>query len=100
MYLVALGWMYVVLMMAVAEATASNGTVLGAIVTFVLYGVAPLALLMYIMGTPGRKKALRARHEAEMQAARQQAGPATGSAQPDGGGEAAADAVAPVRKEP
>jgi hypothetical protein len=107
MYLVALGWMYVVLMMAVAEATASNGTVLGAIITFFLYGVGPLALLMYIMGTPGRKKALRARHEAELQAARQQGdgagsadAPPTGSAQPDGGGEAPADAVSAVRKEP
>lgn len=29
MYLVAIAWIYVVLMMAVAEATNSNGTVLG-----------------------------------------------------------------------
>ena len=34
MYLVAIAWMYVVLMMSVAEATNANGTVLGAIVTF------------------------------------------------------------------
>ena len=56
MYLVAIGWIYVVVMMAVAEATGSNGTVLGAMVTFVLYGILPLALVMYLMGTPGRRR--------------------------------------------
>ena len=36
MYLVLIAWMYVALMMAVAEATSPVGSVLGAIVTFVL----------------------------------------------------------------
>ena len=96
MYIVAIAWLYVALMMAVAEATNSNGTVLGAIVTFVFYGLAPVALLMYIMGTPARKKAMRAREQAEREAAQA----AAASGHPDAGGEAAADAVAPVRKEP
>ena len=96
MYIVAIAWLYVALMMAVAEATNSNGTVLGAIVTFAFYGVAPVALLMYIMGTPARKKAMRAREQAEREAARA----AAASGEPDAGGEAAADAVTPVRKEP
>ena len=39
MYLVAIGWIYVVLMMAVVEAMSSQGTLLGACVTFVLYGL-------------------------------------------------------------
>jgi hypothetical protein len=91
-YLIAIGWLYVVLMMAVAEATNTTGTLLGAIVTFVLYGLAPVALLMYIMGTPGRKRAIRAREQAQQAAA--------ASAQPDAGGETPADPVAPVRKEP
>lgn len=95
MYLVVIAWFYVVLMMAVAEATNSNGTVLGAIVTFVLYGLLPIALVVYLMGAPMRRKALKAREAAELQAARDLA-----SAQPDAGREAAADAVAPVRKEP
>jgi hypothetical protein len=94
-YLIAIGWLYVVLMMAVAEGTNTTGTVLGAVVTFVLYGLAPVALLMYIMGTPGRKRAIRAREQAEQA---EQA--AAASAQPDAGGETPADAVAPVRKEP
>jgi hypothetical protein len=94
-YLIAIGWLYVVLMMSVAEATNTTGTVLGAIVTFLLYGLGPVALLMYIMGTPARKRAIRSREQAE------RTGPsAAGSAEPDGGSEASADAVAAVRKEP
>lgn len=34
MYLVVIAWLYVVLMMSVAEATGTNGSFLGAIVTF------------------------------------------------------------------
>jgi len=75
MYIVPIAWLYVALMMSVAEATNSNGTVLGAIVTFVLYGLLPMGLMLYIMGTPARKRALRARQElerAEFEAAAQQ----------------------------
>lgn len=64
MYLVAIAWLYVALMMALAEAFHSQGTVLGAIVTFFLYGVGPLALVLYLMGAPGRRRAMR-RSEAE-----------------------------------
>lgn len=107
MYLVAIAWMYVVLMMTVAEATSSQGTVLGALVTFVLYGALPLSIVMYLMGTPMRRQARQAR-EAQALAAAQAAAvqaeereaAAAPSAQPDGRGEAAGDAVAPVRKEP
>ena len=66
MYIVAIAWLYVTLMMAVAEATASNGTVLGAVITFVLYGLLPLGILLYIMGTPGRRRAIKARELAEV----------------------------------
>lgn len=61
MYLVAIGWLYVALMMAVAEANHPSGTVLGGIVTFLLYGLLPTALVMYLMGTPLRRKANRER---------------------------------------
>ena len=94
MHLVAIGWLYVALMMAVAEATNTTGTVLGAFFTFVLYGVAPVSLVLYLMGTPGRKRAIKAREAAEL-AQRT----ASASSPPDAGGEAAADAVPPVRKE-
>jgi uncharacterized membrane protein YccC len=93
-FLVIVGWIYVVLMMSLAEATHANGSVVGAVFTFLLYGVAPVALVTYIMLTPARKRAIRKR-EADEQAARDAA-----SGQPGGGGETAADAVPPVRKEP
>ena len=102
MYIVPIAWIYVALMMSVAEATATNGTVMGAVFTFVLYGLLPVGLVLYIMGTPGRKRALHARQAEErlayeaLQAAR--AAPASGDA-PDAGSHTPADAVAPVRKE-
>lgn len=65
MYLVAIAWLYVALMMAVAEAHHPNGTVLGAIVTFLFYGLLPTALVMYLMGTPLRRKAARAKEAVE-----------------------------------
>ncbi|MFC5499669.1 hypothetical protein ACFPOE_19155 [Caenimonas terrae] len=90
MYIVVIGWFYVALMMAVAEATNATGTLLGAIVTFLLYGVGPVALVIYLMQEPARR---RRRKKAAL------ALRAAASGQPDAGGEAAADAVAPVRKE-
>ncbi len=102
MYLIAIGWLYVALMMAVAEASNTNGSVLGGVFTFLLYGLAPTALVMYLLGTPARKRAIKEREAAqaaqEAQEAREAA--AAGSGEPDAGGQAAADAVAPVRKEP
>ena len=56
LYLIALGWIYVALLAAIAEATASNGSVLGAIVTFIFYGLLPLSLVLYLIGTPMRKR--------------------------------------------
>ena len=100
---VAIGWLYVALMMAVAEANNSNGTLLGALVTFVLYGALPVALVVYVLMTPARKKAIRAREAAAwaaQQAEQKAAAPQPSVLQPDGGGEAPADTVAPVRKEP
>ena len=91
LYLVAIGWMYVVLMMTVAEALAPNGTLLGALITLVLYGVLPLALVLYLLGTPGRRRARRAADRAADRAS---------AAQPDGSGHASGDAVAPEREKP
>jgi predicted membrane channel-forming protein YqfA (hemolysin III family) len=68
MYLVLIAWMYVALMMAVAEATSPIGTVLGAIVTFVLYGALPMGVVVYIMGSPARKRAIKAKEMAEREA--------------------------------
>lgn len=98
MYLVAIGWLYVALMMSVAEATSTQGSILGAFFTFVLYGLVPTGLVVYLLGTPARKRALREREAAERAA--WLASQAQASGQPDAGGQAPADPVAPVRKEP
>lgn len=106
--LIAIAWLYVALMMAVAEASSPIGSLLGAIVTFLLYGVGPVALLLYILGTPLRKKLRRLRENDDEGASTGTADPRlrpttegeAASAQPDAGGHAAADPVAPVRKEP
>ena len=112
MYLIVITWAYVTLMMAVAEATSPQGTLLGALVTFTLYGLLPMGILVYILGTPGRKRKIKAReaaeqaaHDAEQAAlAAQHAAAVPGSAAPDAGSQAPAaaqgHAVAPVRKEP
>ena len=79
MYIIPIAWLYVAILMTAAEATSPSGTLLGAAITFVFYGALPVALMMYFMGTPGRKRAIRAREIAEM---------------------APAEPVAPVEKEP
>lgn len=56
MYLVAIAWMYVVLMMSVAEVMHPDGTLLGAFITLVFYGLLPLAIVLYIMGARLRRK--------------------------------------------
>lgn len=108
MYLVVIGWMYVVLMMSVAEASSTTGTVLGAIVTFFLYGLLPVALVVYLMLTPQRRKSIKAQEAAEHEAAQQalhstvDPSEAPVSAQPDAGGHApgaaASDGVSAVGK--
>ncbi|WP_454735318.1 hypothetical protein [Cupriavidus necator] len=51
MYVVAIGWLYVALMMAITE-----HNVVAGVATFLMYGAAPVALVLYIMGTPGRRR--------------------------------------------
>lgn len=87
MHLVIIAWLYVVLMMAVVEALSSQGTVLGAVFTFLLYGLLPLSIVVYIMGTPARRRARAARDAA------------ASAAQGDGGGHAPDGPVATERKE-
>lgn len=83
--------MYVVLMMAGAEAISPNGSVLGALATLLLYGVLPLSIVLYISGAPARRRARRAAEAAA---------DAASSAQPDRSDHAAGDAVAAKREEP
>ncbi|MEN2432648.1 hypothetical protein [Comamonas sp. F1-6] len=103
MYLIAIAWMYVVVMMTIAEAASPGGTLLGAFFTFVLYGLLPLSIVLYILGTPARKRRLKARQEQEALAAEHEPpSPGSGIA-PDAGSQPPAAAqtsgVAPVREE-
>lgn len=88
MILVAAGWIYVVIMIAIAEATGPQGSVLGAVITLLLYGALPLAIVLYVMNTPHRRRARRAAEQA------------SAPPEPDRGDHAAGDAVAPEREEP
>ncbi len=90
MVLVAIAWIYVVVMVAVVEATSPQGTLLGAFVTLLLYGVLPLGIVAYLFLSPARKRARRAAEAASA---------APEGLDPDQGGHAAGDAVAPERKE-
>ena len=68
MYLIVIAWLYVTVMMAIAEASSPQGSLLGAAITFALYGLLPMGLLIYILGTPERKRRLKARRAAEQRA--------------------------------
>lgn len=87
MYLVAIAWLYVVVMMALAEALSPQGSVLGAFFTLLLYGVLPVVVLVYILGAPHRRRARLAAERAEQaeSAARAESAAAAGD---DAGGAA------------
>lgn len=51
MYIVAIGWLWVVLMMAVTESNLVAG-----ILTFTFYGLLPCALLIWLLGTSARRQ--------------------------------------------
>jgi len=83
MLLVAIAWLYVVGMVAIVEATSSTGTLLGALLTFALWGVLPLGLVSYLFFSPARRRAKRSAAPLD----------------PDQRGHPTGDTVAPERKE-
>ena len=54
MYVVAIAWLYVVIIMAATEAN-----ITAAIMTFLSYGLLPLALFLWLVGTPQRRRSMR-----------------------------------------
>ena len=96
MLMVAIAWIYVVLMVAVVEATGPTGTLLGASVTLLCYGVLPLGLVGYLFFSPARRRARRAA-EARLYVSDQTA---AAGLDPDHGRHPPGDAVAPEREEP
>lgn len=51
MYIVAIAWIYVVLLMSLTE-----HSVIAGIMTFLLYCVFPLSVILYLIGTPQRRR--------------------------------------------
>lgn len=49
--IVAIGWLYVTLMMALTEHSFVAG-----VLTFLLYGVFPLSIVLYLLGTKQRRE--------------------------------------------
>jgi hypothetical protein len=63
MYIVAIAWIYVVLLMSFTETSIVAG-----VATFFFYGIFPLAILLYLMGTPRRRRDRRRREATARQA--------------------------------
>ncbi len=51
MYLIPIAWLYVVILVAAAEER-----IVAAVLTFVFWGLAPLALFLWVFGTPARRR--------------------------------------------
>jgi len=86
MIVVAIGWLFVVLLFAAVQWLSPQGSGLVALLLVFGAGVAPLAVVLYVMGAPARRRRRRAREAL--------------GADPDAGGHAPGDAVAPKREEP
>ena len=50
MYIVAIGWLFVTILMALTERSVTAG-----VLTFLLYGLAPLLLFWWVVGAPKRR---------------------------------------------
>ena len=56
MYLIAIAWLYVALLAAVTD-----NSVVGGVLTFLFYGLAPKTLFVWLFGTPTRRRRQRQR---------------------------------------
>lgn len=52
MYIIVIGWLYITVLMAATEKTLVAG-----ILSLVFYGLAPVALFLWIFGSPARRRA-------------------------------------------
>jgi hypothetical protein len=51
MYIIAIGWLYVTTLMALSESSIVAG-----VLTFFFYGLFPVGLLLWLLGTPARRQ--------------------------------------------
>ena len=87
MLIVTIGWLFVVLLFALVQWVSPQGSGLVALLLVFGAGVAPLAVVLYVMGAPARRR-------------RRRVSEAALAPDPDAGGHAPGDAVAPEREEP
>ncbi|WP_300453614.1 hypothetical protein [Accumulibacter sp.] len=59
MYIVVIGWLYVTALMALTESSVVAGTL-----SFLFYGLLPMALLLWLFGGPGRRRRAAGRSRA------------------------------------
>ena len=83
MYLIMLGWLYVVGMVALTTATHPQGSILEAVLVFLFFGVLPMGLAYYILGHGARrrKRLLAESADADAAVSEQAAQAAQGSSQ-------------------
>jgi hypothetical protein len=62
--LAAIAWLYVTVLMAATEPNLTAG-----VLTFVCYGLLPLAVLLWLFGTPQRRRQAQAREAVDANAA-------------------------------
>jgi hypothetical protein len=61
MYIIAIAWLYVIILMAATEPS-----FIGGLLTLVFYGLVPLALFLWLFGTPQRRRnQIAAQHAAQ-----------------------------------
>ena len=70
MHIAAVGWTYVVLMMAITE-----DSVVAGIMTFFFYGVLPVTIIVYVSGSGNRKRRREQERLQAMQERQQAEGP-------------------------
>lgn len=69
LYLIAIAWIYVVLLMSLAESS-----LLAGIMTFVFYCIIPLGLVLYILSSPARKRQIKKTERERLDQLRREAG--------------------------
>ena len=69
MYIIAIAWLYVIFMMSITEKSVVAG-----VLTFLLYGLLPLTILLWLMGAPQRaRNRVKAAEQAAQKAAQEPA---------------------------
>lgn len=75
MYIIAIGWLYVTVLMALTETSLVAG-----VLTLLFYGLLPVSLLLWLLSSPVRRQRRRYREAQEEAAAIESAGDAADSA--------------------